>query len=75
VSAPRAQEEQKGRSREADKAPPQPASAPRPPEAQAPPPKPEAGKSAGKRGERKSDEQLKLEEKLRLEEEDKKRKQ
>ena len=75
ASAPRAQEEQKGRSREADKAPPQPASAPRPPEAQAPPPKPEAGKSAGKRGERKSDEQLKLEEKLRLEEEDKKRKQ
>jgi uncharacterized protein DUF6600/FecR-like protein len=59
---------QKGRSRDADKAPPPPVSAPKPPEAQTPPPKPEAGKSAGKRGERKSDEQLKLEEKLRLEE-------
>jgi hypothetical protein len=69
VSAPRAQEAQKGRSREAEKAPPQLVSAPKPPEAQASPPKPEAGKSAEKRGERKSDEQLKLEE------EDKKRKQ
>jgi hypothetical protein len=75
VSAPRAQEEQKGRSREAEKAPPQVVSVPKAPEAQAPPPKPEAGKSAGKGAERKSDEQLKLEEKLRLEEEDKKRKQ
>ena len=75
MSAPRAQEEQKGRSRDAEKAPPQLVSAPKAPEAQAPSPKTEAGKSAGKRGERKSDEQLKLEEKIRLEEEDKKRKQ
>ena len=74
---------QKGRSRDAEKAPPPPVSAPTPPEAakappseaqKAPPPKPEAGKSAEKRRERKSDEQLKLEEKLRLEEEEKKRK-
>jgi len=42
---------------------------PRPPEAQkASPPRSEAAKSAEKRGEKKSDEQLKLEEKLRLEE-------
>jgi hypothetical protein len=68
MSAPRAQEEQKGRSREVEKAPPQLVSAPKPPEAQAPLPKPEAGRSAEKRGERKSDEQLKLEEKLRLDE-------
>jgi uncharacterized protein DUF6600/FecR-like protein len=73
---------QKGRSREAEKAPPPPVSAPKAPEAQkVPPPKPEAGKSAEKRGERKSAEQLKLEEQLRLEEklkreeDDKKRKQ
>ena len=53
---------------EAPKAPP-PVSAPKPPDAQkATPPKPEAGKSTEKRGERKSDEQLKLEQKLRLEE-------
>ena len=75
VSAPKAQEVQKGRSREAEKAPPPAVSAPKAPEAQkAPPLKPEAGKSADKRGERKSDEQLKLEEKLKREEEDKKRK-
>jgi hypothetical protein len=61
---------------------PKPAEAPKAPspEAQAPP-KPEAGKSADKRGEKKGDERrkleedLKLEEKLKREEEDRKRKQ
>jgi hypothetical protein len=84
VSAPKAPEAAKAPPPEARKAPPPEAQKAPPPEVQkgrsrdedkAPPPKPEAGKSAEKRRERKSDEQLKLEEKLRLEEEDKKRKQ
>ncbi len=80
--APQPPEAQKRPQRpEAQEAPQPPVAVPRPPEGQkAPQPKPEAAKSAEKRGEKKSDEQLKLEEKLRLEEklkreeEDKKRK-
>jgi uncharacterized protein DUF6600/FecR-like protein len=76
VSPPKPPEAPKAPPPEAQKAPPADVQKGRSREAQkALPPKPEAGKSAEKRGERKSDEQLKLEEKLKREEEDKKRKQ
>jgi hypothetical protein len=83
VSVPRPPETPRGPPPEARKAPqppeaqkgppPEAKKGPQPPEAQkAPAPKPEAAKSAEKRGAKKSDEQLKLEEKLKREEEDKK---
>ena len=70
VSVPKPPAAQKAPPRpEARDAPKPPVTVPRPPEAQkASPPRSEAAKSAEKRGEKKSDEQLKLEEKLRLEE-------
>jgi hypothetical protein len=70
VSVPKPPAAQKAPPRpEAREAPKPPVTVPRPPEAQkASPPRSEAAKSAEKRGEKKSDEQLKLEEKLRLEE-------
>jgi hypothetical protein len=83
VSVPRPPEAQKAPQPPASA--PQPAvSVPRPPETpkgpppdvqKGPPPAPDAAKSAEKRGDKKSDEQRKLEEKPRREEEDKNRKQ
>jgi hypothetical protein len=72
-SAPRAQEEQKGRSRDAEKAPPQLVSA-RSARGASAAAETEAGnpQASAEREERRA---LKLEEKLTLEEDDKKRKQ